>query len=137
MLPLCAQRGGLSLAASGFSFWSHDIGGHWDGRKDVELAVLGVDALDQAADLRGVEVVDRDGDPLAAGCGHELGGLLDRLRTVVFGAPLPGGAAGAVHGRPGLAERNRRAATGAARRPGHQRNLAVKRCHDVSFPNRG
>ena len=28
-----------SAANIGYGWWSHDIGGHWDGRKDVELAV--------------------------------------------------------------------------------------------------
>ena len=59
-----------------------------------------------------LEVVDGDRDPLAARLAHELGGLLDRLRPVVLGAPLAGAAARAVDGGARLAERDRDPAAG-------------------------
>ena len=93
----------------------------------VEAAVLGVDPLDQAADLPGLQVVDRDGDSLAARRGHELGGLLDRLGPVDLGAAPARAAAGRVDRRPRLAERDGDAAAGAPRRPGDQRDLAGQR----------
>jgi hypothetical protein len=54
--------------------------------QQVEAPLLGVDALDQAANLVGIEVVDRDGDALAAGRRDQLGGLLDGLRPVALRA---------------------------------------------------
>ena len=89
--------------------------------------LLGVDPLDERLDLRRLEVVDRDRDPVAAGGVHELGGLLDRLRPVVLRTALAGGAAGAVDGRARLSQRHGRAAPGAARRARDERHLAVER----------
>ena len=90
--------------------------------EQVEPAVVGVDPLDERGDLRRVEVVDRDGDPLAAGRGDQLRGLLDRLRAVV-----PPSAARGCCGRCSrrcarLAERDRDAAPGAAGRAGDERD---------------
>ena len=71
-----------------------------------------------AATCVGLEVVDRDRDPAAAGGVDELGGLLDRLRPVVLGPVLARGAPGAVDGRARLAQRDGDAAPGApASRP--------------------
>ena len=82
---------------------------------------------DERLDLRRLEVVDRDRDPVAAGGVDELGGLLDRLRPVVLRAPLPGRAAGAVDRRARLSQRDRRAAPGTAGRARHERHLACQR----------
>ena len=92
----------------------------------VEAALLGVDPRDQGRDLRGVEVVDRDRDPLATRRRHELGGLLDRLRPVDLGAPLARRAAGRVDGRARLAEADGDAASGAAGRPGDEGDAAFQ-----------
>ena len=100
----------------------------------VQAALLGVDALHERLDLGRIEVVDRDGDPLAAGGADELGGLLDRLRPVVLRPPLAGAAAGAVDGRAGLAQRDRGAAAGAARRARHERHLAGQRTRHGGHP---
>jgi len=55
----------------------------------IQAAPRGVDALDERLDLGRLQVVDRDGDPLAA-CGiDELGGLLDHLGAVVLERRLP------------------------------------------------
>ena len=93
----------------------------------VQPALLGVDALHERLDLRGLEVIDLDRDPGASGRVDELGGLLDRLRPVVLGASLPRRAAGAVHGRARLAERHRDAAAGAPGGAGHERHLVGER----------
>ena len=87
--------------------------------------VIRVDALDQSRrPAAGVEVVHLHGDALAAGLGHELGRLLDRLRAVHLRAPLARGPARAVDGRARLAERHRDAAPAAARGARHQRHRA-------------
>ena len=52
-------------------------------------------------------MVHGDRDPGSAGAGHELGGFLDRLGSVVLRPPFPRAAAGAVHRRSRLAERDR------------------------------
>jgi hypothetical protein len=101
----------------------------------VEAAVVGVDALDEPRHLVGVQVVDRDGDALAAGRGDQLGGLLDRLRAVDLGAPLARAAARRVDGRARLAQRHRDAAAGAPRRAGDERDLAREwPAHGVILP---
>ena len=92
--------------------------------EDVEAAVALVDTRDESCDLIGLEVVDRDRDPLAARGVDERGGLLDRLGAVVLGALLPGRATGAVDGCARLSQRDRRAAPGSAGRTRDQRDLA-------------
>ena len=66
-------------------------------------------------------------DPLAAGRGDELGGLLDRLRAVVLRALRAGRAARRVDRRAGLAQRDRDAAPGPARGARDERDLALQR----------
>ena len=85
-----------------------------------------------ARDLLGLEVVDRDRDPLPARRGHQLRGLLDRLGAVDLRAPLARAAAGRVDRRARLAERDRDAAPAAAGRARDQRDLAVsgRSCRD-------
>jgi hypothetical protein len=97
--------------------------------QDVKPLVFGVDPLHERADLARLEMVDRDGDPGAAGGADELGGLLDRLRPVIFRPPLAGAAAGAIHGGSCFPERDRRVPPGPARRARDERNLAVERFH--------
>ena len=92
----------------------------------VEAVVVGVDPLDQAADLLGLEVVDRHRDALAARRRHHLGRLLDRLRPVDLGPALAGAAAGRVDGGARLPEGDRDAAAAAARRAGDQRDPAFE-----------
>ena len=79
-----------------------------------------------------VEVVDGHGDAVAAGGGHPLGRLLDRLGPVVLGAVRPCRAPGAVHGRPRLAQRDRRPAPGPASRARNKRHLPLQ-CHATKF----
>jgi hypothetical protein len=93
----------------------------------VEAAALGVDALHERPDLRRLEVVGGDRDPLAAGRADELGGLVDRLRPVVLRAPPAGAAAAAVDRGAGLAECDGDAAPGAAGGAGHEGHLAGQR----------
>ena len=80
-----------------------------------------------ASTCAGSQVVDRDGDALAAGGADELGGLLDRLRPVVLRPPLPGRATGAVDRRARLAERDRRAPSRTAGRARDERDLPGQR----------
>ena len=77
--------------------------------QDVEAALLGADALDQLADIVGDEVVDRDGNALAAGRRDKLGRLLDGLGSLIFG--LTG-----------------RASCGRSRRPSRRQRPARPRC---------
>jgi hypothetical protein len=96
----------------------------------VEAVRLRVDAGHQRGDPGRVEVVDDDGDPAAAGGGHQLRGLLDGLGAAVLGGAPGGAAAGAPDGRAGRAEGHGDAAPGAAGGPGDQRDGAgqVGRC---------
>ena len=93
----------------------------------VEATLLVVDARDEVAHLIGLQVVDRDRDPAAAGGVDELGGLLDRLRPVVLGPVLARGAPGAVDGRARFAQRDGGAAPGTPARARHERHLPVQR----------
>ena len=102
--------------------------------EDVEAALLVRDAVDEGADLCGVEVVGGYGDALAAGLGDEVGGVLDGLGAVVLGAPGTGGAAGDVDRGAGRAEFHRDPPARATRRPGDQRDLALQRCGHVRPP---
>jgi hypothetical protein len=95
--------------------------------EDIEAALLGVDALDERLDLRRLEVVDLDCDPLVARGTDELGRLLDRLRLVILRAPLPRRATGAIDRRARLTQRNCRASPSAARRAGYQSHLSLQR----------
>jgi hypothetical protein len=105
--------------------------------EQVEAAVLGLDAAHERLDLRRHEVVDVDGDALATRVGHELGGLLDRLRAVVLRAPLARRAPRAVDRRVGLAERDGRAAAGAAGGARDERDLACQRTRHGDDPTPG
>ena len=97
----------------------------------VDAAVLVTDTFGQRRDLRRFEMVDGDGDALAAQAGHKLGCLLDRLGPVIVGSRRRIGAraaaAGADHRRAGLAERGGDAAAGAARRACHDGDTSAKR----------
>jgi hypothetical protein len=98
--------------------------------EDIEAALLGVDALDERLDLRRLEVVDLDCDPLAARGTDELGRLLDRLRLVILRTPLTRRATGAIHSRARFSQRDRRATSRPAGRAGHESHLAFQRvCH--------
>ena len=94
--------------------------------EDVQAPALGIDPLHERLDLISLEMVDGDRDPNAAGFRHELGRLLDRLRSVVLRGSVAGAAARAVHGRCGLSKRNGRAAPGASTRAGDERNPALE-----------
>jgi hypothetical protein len=66
----------------------------------VEPPLLGADALDQLFDLCGDQMIDANRDAVAAGCGNQLGGVLDGLGPGVFGLAVAGRAAGDVDRRP-------------------------------------
>ncbi len=100
----------------------------------VQAAVLGVDAPDELRDLCWLEMVDRDGDPHAPGVADELGGLLDRLGPVVLRAPLPRRAAGAVHDRPCLPERDGRPTPGTTGCARNERHLSGERTRHRTHP---
>jgi hypothetical protein len=48
--------------------------------QDVQAALFGLDSGDQTGHGLGVLVVDDQGRALAAGRGHQVAGILDRLR---------------------------------------------------------
>jgi hypothetical protein len=93
----------------------------------VEAALLAIDPFDERPDLLGIEVIHLRADPDAAGGRHELGGLLDRLGTVHLRTLRTGRAPGRVHRRTRGPELHRDAATGATRRTGDERDLALQR----------
>jgi hypothetical protein len=70
----------------------------------IQAAPLATDALDERLDLRRLQVVDLDSDPLAARGIDEVGGFLDRLRPVVLRAPLSRRATGAIDRRARLTQ---------------------------------
>ena len=98
----------------------------------VQRAVVALDAGDEVAHLRRVEVVARHGDAVAAGGVDELGGLLDRLGAVHLRAPRAGRAAGHVHRRAGGAELDGDAAPRATGRAGDERHRAVQRVCSIA-----
>jgi hypothetical protein len=51
--------------------------------EDIETTPLGADAVGQLLDLLGDEMIDLNGDAVAAGCGNELGGFLDGFRPSI------------------------------------------------------
>src|SRR5690606_3368024 len=102
--------------------------------EDVEPALFVVDALDQRAHLRGIEVVGGHRDAGAAGLGDEVGGVLDGLGAVVLGAAGAGGAAGHVDGRAGGAQFHGDAASGAPGRPCHQCDPVLELLRHVRPP---
>ena len=94
--------------------------------QDVQAAMLGLDPGDQAGHGRGVLMVDDQGRALPAGGGHQLAGVLDRLRPPNLRPP--GGAAAAAGGvdvqpGPGQLDRDR-----ASRPPGRPRHQGDPRC---------
>jgi hypothetical protein len=62
--------------------------------ENIETALLGADAIDQRRDLGRDEMIDPNGDAVAAGRRDQLGGLLDGLRQGMFGWPVAGGPSG-------------------------------------------
>ena len=103
--------------------------------------MLLVDGADECGDLRGIEVVDSDGDPFATRGGDQLGGLLDRLRPVDLRALRARAATGHVDRRARFPERGRDSAPRAARSardraimppPGHGRERVEADFEDVA-----
>lgn len=97
----------------------------------VDAAMFAADTFGQRRDLRGFEVIDGDGDALAAEFSHKLGCLLDCLGPVIVGSRWcidpPAAATGADHRRTGLAKRGSNAAAGATRRSRHDGDTSAKR----------
>ena len=56
--------------------------------EDVETTLLGPDARDQLGNLVRDEMIDLDGDTVAAGCGDELRRFLDGFRPRILGLLL-------------------------------------------------
>ena len=96
------------------------------GDQHVQPALLALDAVDEGAHLRGVQVVARHRDALPAGGGDQLGGLFDGLRTADLRAALAGAPPGRIDGGPGGAQLHGDAPARAPRRPGDQRDLSVQ-----------
>ena len=92
--------------------------------EDVEPARLRPDPRDERRDRLRVEVVDGDGGGTPARGRDQLGGLLDRLGAVVFGARRPRRAAGDIDRRAGGAELGGDAAAGAAGGAGDERDAS-------------
>ena len=78
-------------------------------------------------DLVGNEMIDPDGDALAAGRRDKLGRLLDGFGPLVFGLLVARRAARHVDRCAGGAQFDRDAAAGAARCAGDQRDFSLKR----------
>ena len=111
----------------------------------VQLSLPGPDVCHQFLDLADVQVVDDDGNALAAARSHQLGSLLNRFRAtgVIFGrqglAPLLTGqrlgagnqrraraAPGAVHRRAGFAKRQSDAASHSSSSAGHEHHTIMQ-----------
>ena len=73
-----------------------------------------------------LEVVDPHGDALTTRRGHQLGGLLDRLRPVHLRALLARGPAGHVHGHAQPTQLDRDGPAGRPRTSGDERHLVLR-----------
>ena len=92
--------------------------------QDVQPALLALDARDERPDLLRIQMVHLDRNAATAGSVDESGGFLDRLGSIHLRALATGRASGAVNRGAACAELNCDPAAGAARRSGHQRDLA-------------
>src|SRR5580700_8437723 len=95
--------------------------------EDVEAVVAALDQRDQLFHLRGIGVIDADGNAVAAGGSDELGGFLDGFGAAGSTAVFAGTAAGAVNGGAGFAERDGDAASGAASGSGDESDFSMQR----------
>ena len=95
--------------------------------EDVETTLLGADAIDQLRDLVSDEMIDPNGDAVAAGCRNELGRLLDGFRPGIFGLLVTRRPTGHIDRCACRTQLDRDAPTRAARRACDQGDLACKR----------
>jgi hypothetical protein len=90
----------------------------------VQPALLPLDACDERPDLLWIQMIHLNRNSATAGGADESGGFLDRLGSIHRRALATGRASGAVNRGAACSELNCDPAAGAARRSGHQRNLA-------------
>ena len=85
------------------------------------------DLIGESHDLGDVEMVDDEGNAVTAQRGDELGGLLDRFRSIVVGLQRTSSAAAAAteHRGPGFTQRGGDSTTSSARRPGNHGDAAT------------
>ena len=83
--------------------------------KQIEAAVVSVDALDEIAHLLAFEVIHPQGDPHAPGGGNQLTGLFDRFRPVDLRPACPAAAPGGVDRGTRAAKLDGNRTSGAAR----------------------
>ena len=95
--------------------------------QDIKAALLGADAIDQLSNLIGDEMIDLDGDALAAGCRDQLGRLLDGFRPGVFGLLVARRPSGHIDRCARGAQFDRDASTRTARSAGDQGDFSFKR----------
>jgi len=95
--------------------------------EDVEAMVAAFDERDELFHLRGIGVIDANGNAAAAGRGDEFGGFFDGFGTAWIDAAFAGAAAGAINSGAGFAEGDGDAASSAAGGSGDQGDFAVER----------
>src|SRR5512143_3486555 len=100
--------------------------------EDVEPSPLPPDSPNERPNFVWPRVVGSHGDSGSTRCRDQLRGLVDRFRSSGRGARSPGASPRAVHDRPGLAERARDAASGAASGAGDERDLSRQRASSTS-----
>ncbi|MCY1307878.1 hypothetical protein D9M70_578440 [compost metagenome] len=94
--------------------------------EDIEPPLFTADARDQRCDFGRLEMIDLNGNTLAAEAGDDVGRFLDRFGPFVFGLLLTCGAAGHVDGGAGGAEFHSDAAPAAPCRAGNQSDFSFE-----------